>query len=98
MNIQKDPREVIIRPVISERSYDMMEEGKYTFEVASDANKIEIADAIHKIFDVKVLKVNVSTVKPKPKRVRYVPGHTKTWKKAIVKLREGDSIELFGNN
>ena len=47
-----------------------------------------IADAIEKIFEVKVLKVNVSTVKPKPKRVRYVPGHTKTWKKAIVKLRQ----------
>ncbi|MDO5328797.1 MAG: 50S ribosomal protein L23 [Coriobacteriia bacterium] len=98
MNLQKDPREVIIRPVISERSYDMMEQGKYTFEVAKDSNKIEIADAIEKIFEVKVLKVNVSTVKPKPKRVRYVPGHTKTWKKAIVKLREGDSIELFGSN
>ena len=98
MNLQKDPREVIIRPVISERSYDMMEQGKYTFEVAKDSNKIEIADAIEKIFEVKVLKVNVSTVKSKPKRVRYVPGHTKTWKKAIVKLREGDSIELFGSN
>ena len=98
MNIQKDPREVIIRPVISERSYDMMEKGKYTFEVAKDSNKIEIKHAVESIFDVKVLKVNVSTVKPKPKRVRYVPGHTKTWKKAIVKLREGDSIELFGSN
>lgn len=97
MNIQKDPREVIIRPVISERSYDMMEKGKYTFEVAKDSNKIEIKDAVETIFDVKVLNVNVSTVKPKPKRVRYTPGHTKTWKKAIVKLREGDSIELFGN-
>ena len=98
MNIQKDPREVIIRPVISERSYDMMEQGKYTFEVAKDCNKIEIKHAIETIFDVKVLSVNVSTAKPKPKRVRYTPGETKTWKKAIVKLREGDSIELFGNN
>lgn len=98
MNIQKDPREVIIRPVISERSYDMMEQGKYTFEVASGSNKIEIKNAIEQIFEVKVKGVNVSTVKPKPKRVRYNPGHTKTWKKAIVKLREGDTIELFGNN
>ena len=78
MNIQKDPREVIIRPVISERSYDMMEKGKYTFEVAKDSNKIEIKHAVETIFDVKVLNVNVSTVKPKPKRVRYTPGHTKT--------------------
>ena len=98
MNIQKDPREVIIRPVISERSYDMMEIGKYTFEVAKNSNKIEIKQAIESIFNVKVVGVNVSTVRPKPKRVRYIPGHTKTWKKAIVKLRDGDSIELFGDN
>lgn len=78
MNIQKDPREVIIRPVISERSYDMMEQGKYTFEVAPQSNKIEIKNAVEAIFDVKVKGVNVSTVKPKPKRVRYTPGHTKT--------------------
>lgn len=97
MNIQKDPREVIIRPVISERSYDMMEEGKYTFEVAKNSNKIEIKKAVESIFNVKVVSVNVSNAKPKPKRVRYVPGHTKTWKKAIVKLRQGDKIELFGN-
>ena len=78
MNIQKDPREVIIRPVISERSYDMMEEGKYTFEVAKNSNKIEIKKAVESIFNVKVVSVNVSNAKPKPKRVRYVPGHTKT--------------------
>ena len=96
MNLEKDPREVIIRPVISERSYDIMANGKYTFEVAKNSNKIEVANAIQKIFNVKVLKVNISNVKPKPKRVRYKQGYTKTWKKAIVKLREGDSIELFG--
>lgn len=78
MNINKDPREIIIRPVISERSFDMMENGKYTFEVAKNSNKTEIKNAIQTIFNVKVEKVNVSTVKPKPKRVRYVPGHTKT--------------------
>ena len=93
MNIQKDPREVIIRPVISERSYEMIENGKYTFEVAKDSNKIEIKNAVEKIFNVKVVSVNTSTVKPKPKRVRYTPGHTKSWKKAIVKLNEGQKIE-----
>lgn len=97
MNIQKDPREVIIRPVISERSYDMMSNGKYCFEVAKDSNKIEIKNAIQKIFDVRVVSVHVSNVKPKPKRVRYTPGHTKAWKKAIVKLRPGDTIELFSS-
>lgn len=91
----KDPREVIIRPVISEHSYDMMENNVYTFEVAKSANKIEIAKAIEEIFDVKVTKVNTLNVKSKPKRVRYTMGRTRTWKKAMVTLAEGDSIELF---
>ncbi len=91
----KDPRDIIIRPIISEQSYDMMEESKYTFEVAKDANKIEIAQAIEAIFDVSVTKVNTLTTKPKPKRVRYHLGKTRSWKKAIVTLAEGDSIELF---
>ncbi|ANE22951.1 MAG: 50S ribosomal protein L23 [Eggerthellaceae bacterium] len=91
----KDPREVIIRPVISEHSYDMMENNVYTFEVAKSANKIEIAKAVEEIFDVKVKKVNTLNVKSKPKRVRYTMGRTRTWKKAMVTLAEGDSIELF---
>ena len=78
MNLNKDAREVIIRPVISERSFDEMENGKYTFEVAKDSNKIEITKAIEEIFDVKVIKVNTSNVKSKPKRVRYTPGQTRT--------------------
>ncbi len=94
----KDPREVIIRPVISEHSYDMMENNTYTFEVAKDSNKIEIAQAIEKIFDVKVTKVNTLNVKSKPKRQRYVEGRTRTWKKAMVTLKEGDTIELFAVN
>ena len=95
MQLQKDPREVIIRPIITEHSYDMMEQNKYTFEVAKDANKIEIAQAIEAIFNVKVKKVNTLNVKPKTKRVRYVAGQTRTWKKAMVTLAEGDTIELF---
>ncbi|WP_283170635.1 50S ribosomal protein L23 [Curtanaerobium respiraculi] len=91
----KDPREVIIRPVITEHSYDMMESNVYTFEVAKTANKIEIAQAVEAIFNVKVVKVNTLNVKPKPKRVRVQPGYTRTWKKAMVTLQEGDSIELF---
>lgn len=90
-----DPREIIIRPIISEHSYDQMEDNKYTFEVAKNANKIEIAKAIEEIFDVKVTKVNTLNVKSKPKRMRYQEGRTRTWKKAIVTLAAGDSIELF---
>ena len=96
MNLGKDPREVIIRPVITEHSYDMMAANCYTFEVAKDANKIEIAKAIEEIFKVKVVKVNTLIVKPKPKRVRQQPGFTRSWKKAMVTLAEGDTIELFG--
>ena len=80
----KDPREVIIRPVITEHSYDQME-----------VNKVEIRQAIEAIFDVTVVKVNTLNVKPKPKRVRYQLGKTRTWKKAMVTLKEGDTIELF---
>ncbi|MDR0515181.1 MAG: 50S ribosomal protein L23 [Coriobacteriaceae bacterium] len=94
----KDPREVIIRPVISEHSYDMMDQGCYTFEVAKRSNKIEIAQAVEAIFNVKVTKVNTLNVKSKPKRVRYQLGKTRTWKKAMVTLKEGDTIELFANN
>ena len=90
-------REIIIRPIISERSFDMQELNRYTFEVAKSASKIEVAAAIEEIFNVKVVKVNTSNVKPKPKRVRQVPGYTKAWKKAIVTVAEGDSIELFAN-
>ncbi len=93
----KDAREIIIRPIISEHSYDVMEENVYTFEVARDANKIEIAKAIEKIFDVKVTKVNTLNVKPKPKRVRYQTGYTRHWKKAMITLAEGDSIEIFAS-
>lgn len=87
---------VIIRPVVSERSFDLMNQNKYTFEVAKQAPKEEIADAVEKLFGVRVVKVNTISVKPKTKRVRYQAGKTRSWKKAIVTVAEGDSIELFG--
>ena len=90
----KDAREIIIRPIITEHSYDMMEKGVYTFEVAKSANKIEVRKAVEEIFNVKVTKVNIINVKPKPKRVRYQIGKTRAWKKAMVTLAEGDTIEL----
>ena len=89
------PYEVIIRPVVSERSYDLMEQGKYTFEVARNAPKEEIRAAIEKLFDVHVIKVNTINVKPKNKRVRYQYGKTRQWKKAIVTVAPGEEIEIF---
>ena len=89
---------VIIRPVVSERSYDLMEQGKYTFEVARTAPKEEIRDAVEKLFGVHVVKVNTVNVKPKNKRVRLEQGKTRQWKKAIVTLKEGETIEIFANN
>ena len=89
--------EIIIRPIVSERSYSEMEQNKYTFEVHKDANKYQIKDAIEEIFNVKVTRVNTLRVKPKTKRVRYVAGQTRSWKKAVVTVAEGQSIEIFGN-
>lgn len=89
--------EVIIRPVVSERSYDLMSSGKYTFEVAAAAPKEEIADAVEKIFGVHVVKVNTMWVQPKTKRVRYVAGKTRKWKKAVVTVAASEEIEIFAN-
>jgi large subunit ribosomal protein L23 len=90
-----DPRDIILRPVISEKSYDMIEHNRYTFEVAKTASKPQIADAVREIFGVTVTSVNTMNVKGKPRRVRVAKGKTRDWKKAIVSLKEGDSIEFF---
>lgn len=91
-----DPRQVVIRPVVSEKSYGMIEQGRYTFEVDKRATKPQIASAVQEIFNVVVTDVNTMNVAGKPRRLRYSKGHTRAWKKAIVTLRQGDSIELFG--
>lgn len=78
------PEEIIIRPVITEKSNDGLQEGKYTFEVNKKATKIEIANAVEKLFEVKVIKVNTMIVKGKEKRVGVHVGKTSDWKKAIV--------------
>ncbi len=91
-----DPHQVILRPVISEKSYNLIEsEGQYTFQVDRRANKNQIKRAIESAFDVKVDKVNTAHVKSKPKRQGLTRGRTSTWKKAVVKLAEGERIELF---
>ncbi len=92
------PYEVIIRPVVTERSFDLMEQGKYTFEVAQGAPKEEIRAAVEKLFGVHVVKVNTVNVKPKNRRVRYAVGKTRRWKKAIVTVADGETIEIFANN
>jgi large subunit ribosomal protein L23 len=92
------PYEVIIRPIVTERSFDLMEQGKYTFEVARTAPKEEIRAAVEKLFDVHVTKVNTVNVKPKNRRVRYVAGKTRQWKKAIVTVAAGEQIEVFAND
>jgi large subunit ribosomal protein L23 len=91
-----DPHQVIIRPVISEKSYNLIEgEGQYTFQVDRRANKNQVKRAVEAAFDVRVQKVNTVNVKSKPKRQGLTRGRTSTWKKAVVKLAEGERIDLF---
>ena len=80
------PEEIIIAPVVTEKSNDAMQEGKYTFKVNKNATKVEIANAVEKLFEVKVLKVNTMNVDGKTKRVGYHVGKTSDWKKAIVTI------------
>lgn len=90
-----DPRDVILRPIVSEKSFDLIEQNRYTFEVAKTASKPQIASAVSEIFGVTVTSVNTMNVTGKPRRLRYAKGKTRDWKKAVVTLREGDSIDLF---
>ncbi len=90
-----DPRDIIIRPIISEKSYSMIEQNRYTFEVAKTASKQQIAQAVAEIFKVTVTSVNTMNVTGKPRRVRVAKGKTRNWKKAVVTLKQGDTIDLF---
>ena len=91
----KSPRDVIIRPVVSEKSYAGLEGNRYTFLVRPDANKTEIKEAIQKIWNVHVLSVNTMMRKGKTKRQRYVTGKRPDQKRAVVTLAAGDNIEIF---
>jgi large subunit ribosomal protein L23 len=95
----KNPRDIIIRPVVSEKSYAAYDENVYTFVVAGDANKIEIRHAVETIFGVKVTNVNTVNRKGKRKRNRRTGGYgtRPDSKRAIVSLAEGDTIEIFGS-
>ena len=96
-SLNKDPRDVLLAPVVSEKSYGLMDEGKYTFLVASDANKTEIKIAVEKIFDVKVSSVNTINRQGKSRRTRFGTGKRKDTKRAVVTLTDG-SIDIFGGS
>jgi large subunit ribosomal protein L23 len=91
-----DPRDIIVAPVISEKSYGLLDQNWYTFLVRPDANKTAIKIAIEQIFDVRVITVNTSNREGKRKRTRTGWGRRKATKRALVKLAEGDRIEAFG--
>jgi len=90
-----DASQVIIRPVISEKSYVLSAAGKYTFRVHPDAHRTQIRQAAEALFGVHVLDVHTVNVKPKPKRRGQTAGRTRAWKKAIVRVRAGESIPVF---
>lgn len=92
----RDPRSVLYRPLMTEKSMRQKEEqNSVTFEVAKDANKVEIRQAVEKLFNVRVAKVNTLRVLGKARRRGYVGGMTPDWKKAMVTLREGNTIEIL---
>jgi large subunit ribosomal protein L23 len=95
VSTKNDPRDVILAPVISEKSYSLIDENAYTFLVHPRANKTEIRQAVEAIWGVRVSKVNTVNRKGKAKRFRYTQGRRNDTKRAIVKLVEGDRIEIF---
>jgi large subunit ribosomal protein L23 len=88
-------RQVLIRPVVSEKSYALLGANKYTFRIHPDANKTQVRQAVEDIFGVRVQDVRTVNVRSKPKRRGYTSGRTRQWKKAVVQLHPDDSIELF---
>ncbi|MEY9215170.1 50S ribosomal protein L23 [Thermobifida halotolerans] len=91
-----DPRDIIVKPVISEKSYGLLDQNKYTFLVRPEANKTQIKMAVEQIFDVKVTSVNTINRKGKRKRTRFGYGKRPDTKRAIVSLKDGDRIDIFG--
>ena len=94
-SITTDPGQVILAPVVAEKSYSLIEQGRYTFRIAKSAHKIQVRQAIEALFDVKVIDVKIVNVRAKPKRRGAHIGTRAGYKKAIVVLRDGDTIELF---
>ena len=90
------PNEILLAPVVSEKSYSLIEGRKYSFKVHPDAHRTQIRQAVEELFEVHVESVNVSKVPSKPKRRGMTKGRKPGWKKAIVQIREGETIEIFG--
>ena len=90
-----DASQVIIRPVVSEKSYALAMASKYTFRIHPDANKTQVRQAIEQLFDVTVVDVRTSTVPSKPKRRGHTAGRTRSWKKAVVEVAAGQTIPIF---
>jgi large subunit ribosomal protein L23 len=88
-------RSVLIKPIVSEKSYELLAANKYTFRVDSRAHKTQVRQAVEEVFGVRVVGVHTMSVKSKPKRRGYTSGNTRAWKKAIVQLHPDDHIELF---
>ena len=89
------PNEVLLAPVVSEKSYSLITDRKYTFKVHGEAHKTQIRQAVEQLFDVRVASVNIVKVQSKPKRRGLIRGRRPGWKKAIVQLKEGHTIEIF---
>jgi large subunit ribosomal protein L23 len=90
------PNEVLLAPVVSEKSYAQIEENNtYSFRIHPDAHKTQVRQAVEELFNVKVVRVNISMVQAKPKRRGFHRGTKPGWKKAIVQLQRGDTIEIF---
>ena len=87
--------QVILAPIVSEKSYASSTRGSYTFRVHQDAHKTQIRQAVEKLFDVHVVGIRTASVKSKPKRRGLTSGRTRAWKKAIVQVRAGESIPIF---
>ena len=90
-----DPTQIVLAPIVSEKSYAASARGNYTFKVHPDAHKMQVRQAVEQLFDVHVERVNIVKVQPKPKRRGLFKGTRQGWKKAIVQVREGESIEIF---
>jgi large subunit ribosomal protein L23 len=89
------PAQILIRPVVSEKSYNQIAENRYTFRVHPDAHKTQVRQAVEELFGVKVTSVNIVQMPAKPKRRGAIKGTKPGWKKAIVELKAGDKIEIF---
>ncbi len=89
------PNQILLAPIVSEKSYSLIEDDKYTFKIHPQAHRTQVRQAVEELFDVHVESVNIAYVKSKPKRRGMIRGRRPGWKKAIVQIRAGETIEIF---